>query len=137
VPEPLELTELQIAILRILWKRGEATVLDVWEEIYRERGLAQTTIATILTRLEKRGVVSRTQQQRQFTYRAEVTEADVRESMLGGLTEQLFGGDVTALVNHLLTSRDIAPGDLQRLRAAIADAESGSEPASDRDGGNR
>lgn len=132
MPEPLDLTELQIAILRILWKRGEATVLEVWEEIYRERGLAQTTVATILTRLEKRGVVSRTQQQRQFTYRAEVSEADVRESMLGGLTEQLFGGDVTALVNHLLTSRDIAPGDLQRLRAVIADAESGT----DADGGS-
>ncbi len=126
MPEPLDLTELQIAILRILWKRGEATVLEVWEEIYRERGLAQTTVATILTRLEKRGVVSRTQQQRQFTYRAEVSESDVRESMLGGLTEQLFGGDVTALVNHLLTSRDIAPGDLQRLRDAIAEAESGN-----------
>ena len=124
MPEPLELTELQIAILRILWTRGEATVLDVWEEIHRERGLAQTTVATILTRLEKRGVVSRTQQHRQFTYRASVSESDVRASMLGGLTEQLFGGDVTALVNHLLTSRDIAPGDLQRLRAAIADAES-------------
>lgn len=137
MPEPLELTELQIAILRILWKRGEATVTEVWEEMYRERGLAQTTIATILTRLEKRGVVSRTQQQRQFTYRAEVSEADVRESMLGGLTEQLFGGDVTALVNHLLTSRDIAPGDLQRLREAIADAESGADASADRDAGDR
>lgn len=131
MPEPLELTELQIAILRILWKRGEATVLDVWEEIHRERGLAQTTVATLLSRLEKRGVVSRTQVQRQFTYRASVSEADVRASMLGGLTEQLFDGDVTALVNHLLTSRDIAPGDLQRLRAAIADAESSAS----RDGG--
>lgn len=133
MPEPLELTELQIALLRILWKRGDATVLDVWEEIHRERGLAQTTVATILTRLEKRGVVSRTQQQRTFTYRAEVSQDDVRESMLGGLTEQLFGGDVTALVNHLLTSHDIAPGDLQRLRAAIADAESQDEPS----GGSR
>lgn len=131
MPEPLELTELQIAILRILWKREEATVLEVWEEIHRERGLAQTTVATILTRLEKRGVVSRTQHARQFTYRASVSESDVRASMLGGLTEQLFGGDVTALVNHLLTSRDIAPGDLQRLRDAIADAEA----SSDRDGG--
>lgn len=131
MPEPLELTELQIAVLRILWKRGEATVLDVWQEIHRERGLAQTTVATILTRLEKRGIVSRTPLQRQYVYRALVTEADVRESMLGGLTEQLFGGDVTALVNHLLTSRDIAPGDLQRLRTAIADAES----SLDRDGG--
>lgn len=121
--EPLDLTELQIALLRVLWARGEATVADVWQAMHRERGLAQTTVATILSRLEKRGVVARTTEQRQYVYRALVSESDVRESMLGGLTEQLFGGDVTALVNHLLTSHDIAPGDLARLRDAIDAAE--------------
>lgn len=123
--EPLELTELQIAILRILWSRGEATVAEVWEALHRERGLAQTTIATLLTRLERRGVVSRRAEQRQFVYRPEVSEVDVRQSMVGGLTERMFDGDVTALVNHLLTSHEIAPGDLARLRAMIdaADAD--------------
>lgn len=125
--EPLELTELQIAILRILWGRGEATVADVWEALHRERGLAQTTIATLLTRLERRGVVSRRAEQRQFIYRPEVTEADVRESMIGGLTERMFDGDVTALMNHLLTSNDIAPGDLARLRAMIDAADANAQ----------
>jgi BlaI family penicillinase repressor len=121
--EPLELTELQIAILRILWSRGEATVAEVWEALHRERGLAQTTIATLLTRLERRGVVSRRAEQRQFVYRAVVSEVDVRQSMVGGLTERMFDGDVTALVNHLLTSHEIAPGDLARLRAMIDAAD--------------
>lgn len=121
--EPLDLTELQIALLRVLWARGEATVVDVWQAMHRERGLAQTTVATILSRLEKRGVVSRTAVNRQYVYRALVSETDVRQSMVGGLAENLFGGDVTALVNHLLTSHEIAPGDLARLRAAIDAAE--------------
>jgi predicted transcriptional regulator len=126
--EPMELTELQIALLRVLWERGEASVAEVWDALREERGLAQTTIATLLSRLERRGVVARRAEQRSFVYRAVVSEGDVRESMVGGLTERMFGGDVTALVNHLLTSREIAPGDLARLRAMIDAAESHAEP---------
>lgn len=124
--EPIELTELQISILRLLWARGEATVADLWETLHAERGLAQTTVATLLTRLERRGVVARRAEQRQYLYRALVTEAEVRRSMVEELTDRLFEGDVTALVNHLLTSKEIAPGDLARLRSMIDAAESRS-----------
>ena len=120
---PLELTELQIAIIRVLWERGEASVAEVCEALQPERGLAQTTIATLLSRLERRGVVARRAEQRSYVYRARVSETDVRESMVGGLTERMFAGDFTALVNHLLTSHEIAPGDLARLRAMIDAAE--------------
>jgi BlaI family penicillinase repressor len=119
-----ELTELQITILRHLWEKGEATVAEIWESLHAERGLAQTTVATLLSRLERRGIVTRRAEQRQYIYRAQVTEAEVRRTMVGDLTERLFEGDVTALVNHLLTSREIAPGDLARLRAMIDKAES-------------
>ena len=119
-----ELTELQITILRLLWDRGEATVATIWEALHADRGLAQTTVATLLTRLERRGVVTRRTENRQYVYRALVTEAEVRRSMVGDLTERLFEGDVTALVNHLLSSQEIAPGDLARLRTLIDHAES-------------
>ncbi len=123
MPEPHELTELQVTILRLLWARGEASVADVWEVLHRERGLAQTTVATLLTRLERRGVVARRAEQRQYLYRALVSEAEVKESMVSELTERLFAGDVAALVTHLLTSQEVAPGDLARLRSMIDQAE--------------
>ncbi len=123
MPEPHELTELQITILRHLWAKGEASVAEVWEELHRERGLAQTTVATLLTRLERRGVVARRADQRQYLYRALVSEEEVRQSMVSELTERLFAGDVTALVNHLLESQEVAPGDLARLRTMIDEAE--------------
>lgn len=132
MPETTELTELQIDILRVLWERGEASVGDVWEAMHPQRGLAQTTIATLLTRLERRGVVSRRAEQRTYVYRAQVSERDVRQSMVGGLTERMFDGDVTALVNHLLTSHEMAPGDLARLRAMIDAAENEVELPEDR-----
>ena len=127
MPPVHQLTELQVAILRLLWERGEASVADVWEALYPERGLAQTTVATLLSRLERRGVVARRAVERQYVYRALVSEGEVQESMVSELTERLFDGDVTALVNHLLTSNDIAPGDLERLRGLIDAAEARKE----------
>ena len=127
MPPQYQLTELQIAILRLLWERGEAGAPAVWEALHPERGLAQTTIATLLSRLERRGVVARRAVDRQYLYRALVTEEEVQQSMVSELTERLFAGDVAALVNHLLTSQDIAPGDLDRLRAMIDSAEARKE----------
>lgn len=126
MPEPIELTELQITILRLLWSRGEASIAEIWEALHADRRLAQTTVATLVTRLERRGVVARRADQRQYLYRALVTEAEVQRSMVEELTDRLFEGDVTALVNHLLTSQEIAPGDLARLRTMIDHAESRS-----------
>jgi len=123
MPDRHQLTELQLAILRILWTRGEATVLDIWEALHAERGLAQTTIATMLSRLERRGVVTRRAQARQYHYQAAVTEAEVQHSMVGELTERLFDGDVTALMQHLLSGSDVSPGDLAKIRQMIERAE--------------
>ncbi len=118
-----QLTDLQIALLRVLWDRGEATVAEMAEALRPARDLAPTTIATLLSRLEKRGVVSHTVQGRQYVYRARVSESDVRRSMVSGLTDMLFGGDVAALMSHLLAAGSVRPGDLEKVRALIAEAE--------------
>jgi len=121
--ETHSLTELQLAILRVLWERTEASAADITEALRPERGLAQTTIATILSRLEKRGIVGHETRSRQFVFRPMVTESEVRQSMVSELTERLFEGDVTALVSHLLTDREISPGDLARVKSLIESHE--------------
>ena len=115
------LTELQISLLRVLWDRGEATVAEICDALRSERPLAPTTVATLLSRLEKRGVVSHRTVARQYVYRATVSEQEVRRSMVGELTERLFDGDVTALVNHLLVSEAVGPDDLRKVRALLAE----------------
>lgn len=121
--ERQQLTELQIAVLRLLWDRGEATVAEIWEALYAERKLAQTTVATIVARLQRRGILSRRTRDRQFVYKTLLTEADVQHSMVSELTERLFAGDVTALVSHLLSASDMSPGDLARVREMIESTE--------------
>lgn len=124
MPEQHLLTGLQLALLRILWERGEVTVTEMWDALHAERGLAQTTLATMLSRLEKRGVVTHRTQARQFVYRALVTEQQVKHSMVSELTGRLFEGDVSALVSHLLTAQDVSPGDRERIRAMLNEATS-------------
>ncbi|MEP6574689.1 MAG: BlaI/MecI/CopY family transcriptional regulator [Gemmatimonadota bacterium] len=122
--EAHQLTELQMSIMRVLWERGQASVLEICEALREERALAQTTVATLLSRLERRGVIGHHTRARQFVYYATVTESDVRRSMVSELTERLFDGDVTALMSHLLTARDMSPGDLARVRELIENHES-------------
>jgi BlaI family penicillinase repressor len=116
------LTELQLALMRVLWERNEATVVEVQEALEPERPLAQSTVATLLSRLEKKGLLSHRVERRQYVYRPAVSEADVKRSMVGQfaeLADGLFQGDVAALVSHLLTAQDVAPGDLARVKALI------------------
>jgi len=127
MPGRHQLTELQLAIMRVLWDRSEATVQDIWEALHAERGLAQTTVATMLSRLERRGVVTRRAQSRQYHYRAAVTEREVQHSMVGELTERLFDGDVTALVQHLLSGQDVSPGDIAKIRDMIERVETNAQ----------
>jgi predicted transcriptional regulator len=112
--------------MRILWERAEATVLEVQTGLRPERDLAQTTIATLLSRLEKRGVVEHRLEGRQFVYRPLVTEQEVRRSMVSELTALLFDGSSAALMTHLLHSRDMEPGDLDRVKRMIEEAEQGN-----------
>jgi BlaI family penicillinase repressor len=124
-----QLTELQLAILGVLWERGEATVAEIWEALHAERGLAQTTLATVLTRLERRDIVAHRTRARQYVFRALVTEAEAQHSMVRELTDRLFEGDVTALVSHLLSARDVSPGDLARIRDMLESAGATEETA--------
>lgn len=126
--EDLGLTELQLAIMRVLWTRREVPVSDVHAALQEERGLALTTVATVLSRLERAGLVARRQEGRHFVYRPLVSEDEVRRSMVSELADRLFHGDVTALVSHLLSEGEIAAGDLDRVRRLIDAKQRAREP---------
>lgn len=117
--QPYQLGDLQLAIMRVLWTRGEASASEVHGALYEERGLAPTTIATMLRKMEDKGVVEHRAQGRQFIYRACIAESDVREGMVGDLVERLFRGDSTALVNHLIEAGELDAGELDELRARL------------------
>ncbi|HEX6367663.1 MAG TPA: BlaI/MecI/CopY family transcriptional regulator [Longimicrobium sp.] len=120
------LTELQLALMKVMWERGEASVLDLHDALRAERKIAQSTVATLLTRMEKKGLVTHRQDGRQYLYRALVSEGSVRRSVVAevsGLFGRLFEGDVTEMVSHLLHQSDVEADDLARLRQMIQQRE--------------
>jgi predicted transcriptional regulator len=122
-----QLSDLQLAIMRVLWQNGEATVAQVHAVLHEDRGLAVTTVATVLSRLEKRGLVRHRRDGRQFVYHAIVSDADVRRSMLSELTDRVFQGDITELVSHLLSDHELEPGDLARVKTMIESRQRDAE----------
>ena len=122
-PTDPSLGNLQHAIMEVLWSEGEATASDVHRALQAERGLAPTTIATMLSKMERKGVVSHRTDGRRFVYRATVSRDEVRRTMLGELTDRLFGGSVAAMVAHLLSEHAVDPAELQDLRERIDAAE--------------
>ena len=115
-----QLGDLQLAIMRVLWERGEAPAIEVHQALFEERGLAVTTIKTMLRKLEEYGCVEHRTNGRQFIYRPAIAEADVRKGMVGDLVQRLFAGDSAALVNHLVRSGEIDAEDLEDLREIVS-----------------
>jgi predicted transcriptional regulator len=115
-----QLASLQLAIMRVLWERGEASVADVRETLESEgRELAYTTVATMLAKMEKKGQVSHRAEGKAFIYRPALGQEQVSRSMVNDLAERLFGGDVTAMVSHLLDGCELSRDELTRLKELI------------------
>jgi len=82
----------------------------------------QSTVATLLARLERKKLITHRVEGRQFFYRPLVDAAEVRQSVaaeLSTLTDRLFGGDIAELVSHLLAKNEVGAGDLSRVRRLI------------------
>lgn len=123
---PETLTELQLDLLSILWRRGESTIVDVHEALRRERRVSQATVATVLARLEKRGLVSRRREGKAHLYRAAVEEGDVARRVtreFSARTRPLFHGNIAQMVGHLLESEDVDPEDLREAEKLLARAQ--------------
>lgn len=118
-----ELTDLQLAIMQEVWSRGTATVTDVHEALLDATGLAKKTIGTMMARLEKQGFLVHYAEGREFIYEPTVTRREVGRAKMRNALDGLFGGSLTALVSHALEAKDVAPGDVERVRALITEFE--------------
>jgi predicted transcriptional regulator len=117
-PRRFRLGDLQLRIMRVLWSSGPATVAQVQEHLEGEP-LAYTTVATMLRKMEDRGLVGHRKNQRRFVYRATVSEQDVTRSMADDLVDRVFEGSLADAVSHLLEIREVSREELTRLEQLI------------------
>lgn len=112
----ISLSDLQIAVIRTLWNKPDSSILEVVETLRPNRSLAHTTVATILSRLEKRGLVGIKKNGRHHNFHALVTEAQIQRSMVADLLSSLFMGNANNLLKHLVREDEISATDLEQIK---------------------
>lgn len=107
--------------MRVLWDHGEGTVAAVQEALAStEQPLAYTTIATLLSRLDRRGLVEHRVDGRTFVYKPTVSQKRISSSLVGELLGGFFGGRPSELVSYLLAHEEIDAAELSRIKAHLA-----------------
>ncbi len=122
-PNDQRLSGLQLAVMRAVWSRGEATVGDVHAALQDDRSLAPTTVATLLKRLETRGLLAHSKEGRQFVYRALVDADDMGRSLVTELARDMYDGKSADMFAHLLDAGEVSAEDLARIRRMIEERE--------------
>jgi predicted transcriptional regulator len=114
--------------MQALWDLGEASVAEVQTHLERcDRKLAPTTVATVLRRLEAKGWVTHREAGRGFIYRAAVSRKRASGKLIQRLTGAFFGGNLPALVSHLLDSNSVSDSDMAEIKRLI-EAREGQIP---------
>ncbi len=113
------LTRGETDVMRVLWKRGRATVGEIVEEYTRP--IAYTTVLTVLRVLEEKGYVTHDKELsgRAHVYRPAVDEQRAQRSHLRDLLERMFAGRPDEMVNGLLDNERLTRADLEALRRRI------------------
>lgn len=111
----------QLAIMQVLWDRGEATVAEVQDALDLERPLAYSTVATVMSRMEQKGLISHRAEGRVFHYRPSLSEGKVGKTMVGELVDRIFAGSPSELVSHLLESDHVDASELDRIKQLVQD----------------
>ena len=112
-------TELELEILKILWRASSLTGRQVRDALVAFRDLAYTSVMTIMGIMEDKGYVRRKKQGGSFVYSARIKQETTTRRMLLDLVERAYDGSVTSAVVNLLEASDVDPEELKQLRELI------------------
>src|SRR3954447_12455914 len=134
---PPTIPDSELEVIKVLWDGGHGTVREILETLKAAgRQWSYATVATLLDRLETKGMVASDRSDLAFVYRPLVTEQDVRQKRVGSLVEKLYQGEPGLLVLHLLKSHPLDPGQAKEVRSMLeemtgdASRKKGAESAS-------
>ena len=120
LPRP---TDAELAILRVLWRRGPSTVKDVHEELARRAPAAYTTTLKQLQIMAEKGLVTRDESQRAHLYAARLPEEATQTQLVRDLLDRAFEGSAGRLVLRALSSRPATPEELAEIRELLDQLE--------------
>ncbi len=121
------LTEAELRLMKILWRRGESAVTDLVEALPEGEQLAYNSVLTTIRILEQKGYVEHRQEGRAFVYWPCVKENEAGRSEVRNVMNRFFGNSREKLLLSLLGDKEISTEELDRLRDAIRSASPDKE----------
>jgi len=116
------LTEAELRLMKILWRRGESAVTDLVAGLPEGEALAYNSVLTTIRILEQKGYVEHRQEGRAFVYRPCIAEQEASRSEVRHVLNRFFGDSRERLLLSLLGDDQITPEELDRLREVIRSA---------------
>jgi predicted transcriptional regulator len=120
-------TDSELAILRVLWRRGPGTVRQVHDELARRDPSGYTTTLKMLQIMAEKGLVTRDESQRAHVYAARLAEEETQSQLVRDLLDRAFEGSAGRLVMRALESRPASAAELAEIRKLLDDLE-GEKP---------
>lgn len=117
-------TDAELAILRVLWARKQATVREVHEDLSRTQTTGYTTILKLMQIMTEKGLVERDESNRAHVYRPRLSEQRTKKQLVGDLLDRAFGGATGELVMQALSSSKASADELQQIRDLLDELES-------------
>ncbi|OJW23756.1 MAG: CopY family transcriptional repressor [Planctomycetales bacterium 71-10] len=126
---PPTIPDSELDVLKVLWERGQATVREALETLKAAgREWSYATVATLLDRLETKGLVESDRKELAFVYRPTISSQEVRQRRVSSLVDKLYEGEPGLLVLHLLKSHPLDPGQASQVREVL-DQMTAGKPA--------
>ncbi len=112
-------TELELEILKVLWRDGSSTVRQARDALAEVRDLAYTSVMTVMNIMTRKGYLKRKKNGRSFVYSPRIAEAETKHGLLGDVVERAFDGSARAVMLSLLELGDVDEAELDELRDLI------------------
>lgn len=122
LPRP---TDSELAILRVLWSRGDSTVRDVHDQLSLTSTIGYTTVLKLMQIMTEKGLVIRDERERAHVYSTALTEQKTQKQLLTDLLDRAFGGSASSLVMQALTSQKTDPKELAKIRQLLDELQGG------------
>lgn len=110
-------------VMNVLWSRGTATAADVQAALETKRRLKESTVRTLLLRLETKGFVTHDVDGRTYVYRPKVDRQNLAAQAVRGIVDRFCSGSVESLLVGMVDGELITAAKLRQLADKIAEAE--------------
>lgn len=122
-PPPAGLGDLEVEVLRYVSDRAPVTVRAVADDWGHGRGLAKTTVQTVMERLRAKGYLARAKRHGSFEYSPAVERGTVTRRLVHDFVERALGGSFGPLVAYLAERRNLSKEEMDVLERIVRETE--------------